>query len=331
MTMPAEEVFKGVIYPESDGVPMGESDVHIELLAELLTGLRTHLADVPDLYVACDLIVYYEEGVPATNVVPDLFAVRGVGKHPRKSWLTWVEGRAPEFVLEVMSDSSHVVDQGNKKVLYAELGVREYFIFDPQKRYLKPCLQGFRLVDGEWERLAGTRLRSEVLGVDFLLEGDSLRQVDSRTGKRLPRLPEEAQARQEAEARAKQEATARHEAEARVQQEAHARQEAEARAKQADARAQQEAHARQEADARAKQEARARQEAEARVQQEATARHEADSRTRQEQSAREAAEAEVRRERQARLALEAELSRLRAPGSAPSGEPTSPDQHRLVQ
>ena len=228
MTMPAEEVFKGVIYPESDGVPMGESDVHIELLAELLTGLRTHLADVPDLYVACDLIVYYEEGVPATNVVPDLFAVRGVGKHPRRSWLTWVEGRAPEFVLEVMSDSSHVVDQGNKKVLYAELGVREYFLFDPQKRYLKPCLQGFRLVDGEWERLAGTRLRSEVLGVDFLLEGDSLRQVDARTGKRLPRLPEEARARQEAEARAEEAEARAEEAEARVQQEARAREAAEA-------------------------------------------------------------------------------------------------------
>ena len=230
MTMPAEDLFDGVSYPESDGVPMGESDVHIEILAELFTGLRAHLQEVPDLYVACDLIVYHQRGDKDKRVVPDLFAVRGVGRHPRKSWLTWVEGAVPEFVLEVTSDSSHADDVGPKKALYGELGVKEYFIFDPQHRYLRPSLQGFRRVGATWERLAGTRLRSEVLGVDFMLEGDTVRLVDIHTGRRILRRAEELAARQAAEAKAWAESEARQqEAEARQAAEAKARSESEAR------------------------------------------------------------------------------------------------------
>ena len=199
MAMSEMNRFNRVSFTDSDCVPRGEMDLHTELLADLFTGLRAHFERVPNLYVACDLIVHYEKDLPDQGVVPDLFAVRGVGRHPRTSWLTWEEGAGPEFVLEVMSDSSRIDDQGNKKVLYAELGVKEYFLFDPQHRHLKPCLQGFRLVDGEWEPLAGTCLRSEVLGVDFFLEGETLRLVDACTGKRILRRAEQDEALRAAE------------------------------------------------------------------------------------------------------------------------------------
>lgn len=221
MALPSDKKPKLVHYPESDGVPMGESDLHIRLLVDLFSGLRAVTDDQPDLYVACDLIVYYKEGDNQTSVVPDIFAVRGVGKHPRKSWLTWNEGKAPEFVLEVLSDSSYITDQGNKKVIYGELGVREYFLYDPQHQYLKPSLIGYRLVDGDWQRLAGTRLRSEVLGVDFFLDdNDDLRMADAATGAPILSL------REEREARTRAEEAAHLSEEARLQTEKAARQEA---------------------------------------------------------------------------------------------------------
>lgn len=34
------------------------------------------------------------------------------------------------------------------RILYARLNIREYFIFDPERRYLTPPLQGFRSVKG---------------------------------------------------------------------------------------------------------------------------------------------------------------------------------------
>lgn len=236
MALPSDEKPKLVRYPESDGVPMGESDLHISLLVDLFSGLRAVTDDQPDLYVACDLIVYYKEGDNQASVVPDIFAVRGVGKHPRKSWLTWNEAKAPEFVLEILSDSSYITDQGNKKVLYGELGVREYFMYDPQHRYLKPSLIGYRMVEGEWQRLAGTRLRSEVLGVDFFLdENDDLRMAEAATGAPILSLREEREAREQAEAarmlaeeaRMRAEGAARITEEARLQTEEAARREAE--------------------------------------------------------------------------------------------------------
>ena len=46
------------------------------------------------------------------------------------------------------------------------LKVREYFLFDPFEEYLKPSLQGYRLLRGPYKPIAAVenRLPSEVLG-----------------------------------------------------------------------------------------------------------------------------------------------------------------------
>ena len=66
-----------VNYPDSDGKPLAETDVHRELMLHLIDALRRHFLGNPTVYVSGNLFVYYEEGNPGANVAPDVFVVRG--------------------------------------------------------------------------------------------------------------------------------------------------------------------------------------------------------------------------------------------------------------
>ena len=83
------------------------------------------------------------------------------------------------------------------------LGVQEYFLYDPLGEYLRPPLQGYRLQEGEYQRLlpgGEGELASQSLGVELRVEAGRLRVVDPTTGERLL-TPAEAQvARRAAEA-----------------------------------------------------------------------------------------------------------------------------------
>ena len=48
------------------------------------------------------------------------------------------------MVFEITSRGTRLEDLGTKRALYAMLGVREYFLYDPLGEYLQPPLQGYR-------------------------------------------------------------------------------------------------------------------------------------------------------------------------------------------
>ncbi|MGH9801571.1 MAG: hypothetical protein ACRD82_14505, partial [Blastocatellia bacterium] len=77
------------IYPESDGKPMAETDIHRNLLADLVFTLENHYRAEPDVYVSGNLLVYYVEGNPAKCFAPDVFVVRGVPKGQRRIYKLW--------------------------------------------------------------------------------------------------------------------------------------------------------------------------------------------------------------------------------------------------
>lgn len=129
---------KDVVYPES-GLPVLESSINAEQRWDTTLTLRDRLRG-EDIYIWGDLGIYYEQGNPRAVVAPDVFAVRGVGTQPRATYLVWVEGRVPEFVLEITSDTTRRQDTGPKRSLYASLGVLEYFMYDPSGRLLRPAL-----------------------------------------------------------------------------------------------------------------------------------------------------------------------------------------------
>ena len=112
-------------------------------------------------------------------------------------------------MLEVSSKKTSTEDEGNKMVLCRRLGVREYFLFDPEGDYIEPRLQGHRLVGGQYRSVApgdDGSVASETLGLRFRVEGESLRAVDATSGEPLLRPEEERRARRDAARRAEKEA-----------------------------------------------------------------------------------------------------------------------------
>ena len=232
-------------YPSSDGKPMAENDAQRSAIMYGIGALMRHFRDRRDVYVSGDLLLYYEEGNPRVSIAPDVFVVFGVAKRQRLNYKLWEEGRAPSFVLEVASPSTWRDDLGRKRSVYARLGVREYWQYDPLGAHLPARLQGERLTPTGYVRqpvataLDGTlALRSETLGLELrAAPGREMRFRDPATGHDLRSHDEEAEGRvTEAAARLAAETRAAS-AETRVASaEAHAAA-AETRAQAAEARA----------------------------------------------------------------------------------------------
>jgi Uma2 family endonuclease len=220
---------------------MAETPIHLEVMLHCIQVLQDYFAEEPDVYVSGNMLLYYEKG-KRSSVAPDVFVVRGVPKEEdRDVYLLWREGKAPCFVLEVTSKTTREEDQISKKSLYAQLGVEEYFLFDPRSEYLHPRFQGLLLTGGEYQplRLAPDGgLTSRTIGITFRPQGKSLRMADAKTGQLLLTYEEwkaKAKAAEEraeaAEERAEAESAARRAAEERADAEGAARRAAEERAR----------------------------------------------------------------------------------------------------
>jgi len=211
VTPPIAPAFAGrkpkVAYPERDGKPLAETQAHLDQIIYLLVALQQFFASARDVFIAADLLLYYEEGDPRQRVAPDVFVARGVpdAKRQRRTYLLWEEGAAPEVAFEITSAGSRREDTVSKRTLYERLGVREYFLFDPLGEYLRPSLQGHRLVGGAFEAMAPAgdgSLHSEALGLELRVRDGVLRLHDPLSGQWLLSPDEQVVARQEAEARA---------------------------------------------------------------------------------------------------------------------------------
>ena len=198
-------------YPDSDGLPMAESESQFWPILYVGAALDRYYQARDDVYVVGNLLLYYQEGNPGKSVSPDLMVVLGAPKHIRSSYRLWEESKAPDFVLEIASESTHRIDRGEKRDLYAGMGVLEYWQYDPVGDYLEPPLLGFRLAEGRYLPISATvqkggmlALRSEVLGLELRLTSgapvrEALHFYDPVHGEYLRTYREEAQARREAE------------------------------------------------------------------------------------------------------------------------------------
>src|SRR5205085_1326347 len=120
--------------PHTDGDQVMESDVHAMQLPLLKDTLKKHWKRRKDFYIATNMYVYFSENQVTTHDFrgPDVFVVLGVPNHPRKSYMLWKEGKGPNVVIEILSDSTRRVDKGKKKQIYQDvLRVPEYFYCDP--------------------------------------------------------------------------------------------------------------------------------------------------------------------------------------------------------
>ena len=199
-----------VEYPDTDGLPMADNDFQAVTMHYAGPALARHFEGRG--YVATDTILYYVKGNRKVYVAPDVMVVLGVDGSLRNSFTVWEEGgRIPDFVLEVVSNSTQQNDARDKRKVYSKLGVREYFGYAPNSNRMDG-MDGHRLVgetlrDGQWEaipRLEEERISSAVLGLELRVRkrnsGGSFRELrfyDPGIGEDLPTHDEALRARDE--------------------------------------------------------------------------------------------------------------------------------------
>ena len=218
-----------------------ESDRHRKQLSLLVETLELHLAE--DWYVSGNMFVYFSPRQVKNEYFrgPDFFAVRGVPRRMRKSYVVWQEGKIPNIVIELLSDKTREFDKNGKKQTYQDmLRVPEYFWYDPLSQEwagfelheslyqpIQPDEQG-RLIskqlglalvqrEGTYQNLGGTWLRFETLDGDLLPSAEEMALSAQRETEAALRKTEAAQ--REAEA-------AQREAEAARQEKQNAQQQA---------------------------------------------------------------------------------------------------------
>ena len=120
-----------------------------------------------------------------------------------------VQGKSPDFVLEVASVSTEDEDTGPKRNDYAALGILEYWRFDPTGEFHGTKLAGDRLVDGVYQPIPIDELDNDVLqgysaALNLILrwEQGKIAWHDPATGEHIPTLESVRSERIAAEARA---------------------------------------------------------------------------------------------------------------------------------
>ena len=201
MAEPLPLAAAAVEYPESDGKPV-ETKQHYLVAHYVMAVFRDFYGDSADY--ASNHGLYYQEGNPKKVVVPDVYWIGNKPFRMPPTYLLWREGRVPDFVLELASKTTKKRDAGMKRRLYARLGVKDYFRFDPVGGLMTPVLQGLRLGSKGYKEVdalplvdGGMSVRSETLGLDLrawpapktaVREGDAfptLRLYDPRSRRML--------------------------------------------------------------------------------------------------------------------------------------------------
>ncbi|GAB4465122.1 MAG: Uma2 family endonuclease [Elainellaceae cyanobacterium] len=201
-TTPTTEVF----YPSSDGEPVAETYVHFYAMLVTLEVLRQYL-EGQQATVLANQFMYYAQGYPKLRVAPDVMVIFDVAPGGRDNYKIWEEGQVPAVIFEMTSKGTQAEDQVFKRTLYEQLGVREYWLFDPRSEWIDGQLQGYRMHNDTYEPI--TDGRSDPLKLRLEIDGQLIAFYREDTGEKLlipgelaQALRAEAQARQDAEARA---------------------------------------------------------------------------------------------------------------------------------
>ncbi len=188
---PAEEVH----YPDSDGSFLLQNFIHSEQLIYASEALRRHFRN-SRAAVVVDAPLYWEQGNNRAVLAPDLMVTLDHELQGERTFQSWIEGRLPDFVLEVISPSNTENDKKLKKDAYERLGIPEYFLYDPDANQPAKRLLGYRL-----DQRSGTygaplqpgsdgALETPALGVSLRAESSRLIIRNTATGKDYPPSPE---------------------------------------------------------------------------------------------------------------------------------------------
>ncbi len=145
VTMPIE-----VQYPSGDGKPVAETFAHFYAIAMTVELLRLYL-EGQQATILGNQFMYYQEGDTSQRTAPDVMVIFGVAPGGRDNYKIWAEGAVPRVVFEMTSPKTRKEDEGRKKELYEQLGIQEYWQFDPKGQWIREGLRGYQLVQETYQ------------------------------------------------------------------------------------------------------------------------------------------------------------------------------------
>ncbi|MFN6500661.1 MAG: Uma2 family endonuclease [Nostoc sp. DedQUE01] len=148
------ELPKDIIFPSADlesNEPPLETYLHLQQMLLLIKCLDWWWRDLNNFFCAGNITIYYSPRQRKSSDFrgPDFFVVSDTERKPRDSWVVWQEdGKYPNLIIELLSDSTAAVDQGLKKQIYQDIfRTPEYFWFGPKNLEFA----GFILVGGTYQ------------------------------------------------------------------------------------------------------------------------------------------------------------------------------------
>ena len=133
--------------------PEMESSLNYSQLMFLVACLNWHWQEKMDYFIGANLTIYFSRQQLKKRDFrgPDFFLVKDVTNQPRSSWVVWEEdGRYPNLIIELLSESTAQVDRTLKKELYQNrFRTPEYFWFSPDRLEF----MGYRLVGNHYQEI----------------------------------------------------------------------------------------------------------------------------------------------------------------------------------
>lgn len=220
-TLPVK-VASEIFYPSADGEPVAETYDHLYAILTTLEVLKQYLAE-KQATVLANQFLYYAQGWPKLRVAPDVMVIFDVAPGGRDNYKIWEEGQVPQVIFEISSASTEEHDKIFKKTLYEQLGVKEYWLFDPKGEWIPEQLSGYRLQGETYIPIQDKR--SEPLNLRLVSEGKLMGFYREDTGEKLlvpdelvRALKQEVVLKRQAEEQAEQERQRAEQAELRIQQ-----------------------------------------------------------------------------------------------------------------
>ena len=167
--------YESLSFNPDEPEPLPDAMFQYPIFEEILHLLGTHLTDLyspEEVFRGSNTFICYDPTDLNVRVGPDYYFAFGVDARTieqTKLYLPWVVGKPPDFVLEIASESTAEHDVTNKRRIYADIGVPEYWRFDRTGGdfYGEP-LAGDILANGVYQPVDLTT------GPDGILKGYSL-------------------------------------------------------------------------------------------------------------------------------------------------------------
>jgi len=155
-----------------------EQNREIREITGLLAARFTEFDTRPDVFLDDDSFICYDPSNLNVRIAPDVYLAFGVDAEairPRKIYLPWEVGKPPDWAMEIASESTAGTDVSRKPAIYAAIGIRELWRFDPTGgRYYEQPIWGAELVDGAYREFPQTHEPDGILKVYSPLLGVNL-------------------------------------------------------------------------------------------------------------------------------------------------------------